>query len=118
MGAAVANVQHNTCGQAPRVQRKHGLGMEEDLGHVKGLEEELGSPDSVLYWVVWRLSQKDWVFLRIAFQIFEHVAPYCFHFVPVLHDSVLDRVTQFDQPFVFFLHLVRCFPGDLQLPGR
>ena len=115
MGAAITNVQHNSCGKAPRVQRKHSLSVKEDLRHVKGFKEELSSPDSIFYWIVWRLSQKDWVFLWVAFEIFKHVPPYCFHFIPVLNDTMFDGVTQFDQPFVFFLQVVRHRASDLQL---
>lgn len=68
--------------------------MEEQLRHIEGFKEHLSDFDSVADWVVWRFGEKDGMLFRVNFEIFEDIAPYCFHLIPILDDSVFDWIVQ------------------------
>ena len=89
--------------------------MEKDLRHIKGLKEKLSSSYSVFDRVVWRFSEKYRMFLWIALEVFKYVSPDRFHLIPVLDNTVLYRITKFNQSFVFFLYVSLVLPIDLQL---
>ena len=89
--------------------------MEKYLRYIKGLKEELSSSYSVFDGVVWRFSEKYRMFFWIALEVFEYVSPDGFHLIPILDYTVLYRITQFDQSFIFFLYASLVLSIDLQL---
>ena len=84
------------------------MGVEEKLRYIEGLKEQLCCFDSVADRVVWWLSEKDGMLLRVDFEVFEDIAPYCFHLFPVLNDSMFNRIIQLNQTFKFLLLMHIC----------
>ena len=92
--------------------------MEEKLGHLEILEEDLGSSDSVTNGVIGRLRQQHWVFSGINLELLEHVPPNSLHVLPVLDDSVLHGIAQLENSLEFFLQPQQRLGlrGDFYLP--
>ena len=69
--------------------------MEEELGDLEVLKEDLGCANSVSNGVVGRLSQQHRVFSRVDLELLEDVSPHGLHVFPVLDHSVFHWVVKF-----------------------
>ena len=100
---SITNVKNHTCREAAGVQTQHTRWMEEKLGNLEILEEDLSSSDSVTNGVIGRLRQQHWVFSGINLELLENVSPNSLHILPVLDDTVLHWIAQLEYSLEFFL---------------
>lgn len=91
----VTGVQNNTGGSTRRVQRQDSLNVDVEGWDVEGLEHDLGHFFSVGLRVHGGLGQQDGVLLWSNSQlVVERVVPDLLHVVPVVDDTMLNRVFQ------------------------
>ena len=95
VGHTVSGVADDTGELSGGVEGQHGLDGDVKSGHVEGVEHDLGHLLSVDLGVQGRLGQHDVVLFRGHSQLVgEGVVPDLLHIIPVLDDTVLDRVLQ------------------------
>ena len=99
VGHPVAAVQHHPGRPPGGVEGQHGLDGDVQVGHVEGLEHDLGHAFPVALRVVRGLGEQHGVLLRRdAELVVEGVVPDPLHVVPVRDDAVLDGVLQRQDP--------------------
>ena len=99
VGHPVAAVQHHPGRPPGGVEGQHGLDGDVQVGHVEGLEHDLGHALAVALRVVRGLGEQHGVLLRRdAELVVEGVVPDPLHVVPVRDDAVLDGVLQRQDP--------------------
>ena len=67
--------------------------MEEKFGDLEVLKEHLSCTNPIANRVIGRFGQHYWVFSRVDIQQLEYVSPDSLHIIPILHNSVLHRIT-------------------------
>ena len=77
--------------------------MEEQLGHIKLLKEDLGNSVSIVKWIVWRLSQQYRMMFWVNFKFIENLTPYSLHCFPIPDYAMLNGITQLDESSIFLL---------------
>ena len=100
---AIAAIENDTRCLTPRVQTKHGLLLEEDLWRAKLFEKDVCGFHTITVWVQWWLCEEDWMLLSRHLELIEDVTPQLLHIVPVLNNSVLNWIVEFQDPSVFIL---------------
>lgn len=78
--------------------------LEENLWCTEFLEEDVGGLDTIAVRIERRLSQKDRVFLWRNFELIEDMSPKLLHIIPILNDTVLNWIIEFEDSPVFVLN--------------
>merc|ERR1711939_1248896 len=103
VGHTITTVPDDTSGAARGVQGEHSLDVNVVATHVEGLEHDLGHALAVVLGVHRSLGEQNTAAVLIglvvvtdhhAELVVEGVTPHLLHVVPVLHDTVLERVLQ------------------------
>merc|ERR1712086_347284 len=103
VGHTITAIHDDTSGTARGVQGEHGLDVDVVATHVEGLEHDLGHALTVVLGVHRSLGEQDTAAVLIGLVvvtddhtelIVESVAPHLLHVVPVLDDTVLERVLE------------------------
>ena len=92
---AIAAIENDTRRLTPRVQTKQGLLLEEDLWRAKLFEKDVCGFHTITVWVQWWLCEEDGVLLGRCLQLIEDMSPELLHIVPVLNNSMLNRIVEF-----------------------
>lgn len=103
MADTVAAIEDDARSLSSGIQTQDGLLLEENLWRAKLLEKDVCSLHAITVRIQWRLSQKNRMLLRRGLQLIENMPPKLFHIVPVLNDSVLNRVVELQDSPVFIL---------------
>merc|ERR1712086_687232 len=103
VGHTITAIHDDTSGTARGVQGEHGLDVDVVATHVEGLEHDLGHALTVVLRVHRSLGEQDTAAVLIGLVVItddhtelivESVAPHLLHVVPVLDDTVLERVLE------------------------
>merc|ERR1711988_997656 len=103
VGHTISTIHNHTSGTTRGIQREDSLDGDIEAAHVERLEHDLGHALAVVLGVHWRLCEEDTlaVFVGLVLVTDDHaelvvegVAPHLLHVVPVLHDTVLQRILQ------------------------
>lgn len=103
MAHTISAIEYYTGGLTTSVETQDSLLLEEDFGRAKFLEKDVCSFYSVAVWIQWWLSQKDRMLLWRYLKLIKNMSPKLLHVVPVLNNSMLNRVIEFKNSLVFIL---------------
>lgn len=103
MANTVSAIQDDARRLTTSVQTEHGLLLEEYLRRAKLLKEDVCSFHSITVWIERWLCQKNGVLLGGDLQFVEDMSPKLLHIIPVLNDSVLNWIVEFENSSVFIL---------------
>ncbi len=106
VGDSVSGINHDSGRSSTRVQTQHGLNRHVELGHLEGVEHNRNHFFPVFLGVHGRFGQQTGVFVGFHSQlVLVTVVPDFLHGVPVLDDSVFDRVLESQNAFFNFQYL-------------
>lgn len=101
MGYTVSTVKYQTWSFTSCVKRQHSLLLKENFRSAKFLKENVCCLNSVSVRIKRRLSKQNRVLFWHNLELVKTMSPKSLHIVPILNDSVLDRIIQFENSLVF-----------------
>ena len=104
MTDSISAIKHDSRGLSSGVETEYTLLLEKNLGRAELLEEDVCGLNSVAEGVQGWLCQQDRVLLGRGLELIEHVPPELLHVIPVLDNSMLNRIVELQNASIFFLN--------------